>query len=110
MFTLTSVLYFYSYIAKTESMNRDLEYIIEKKLSNRGSPKEMNSRRNSEENLEGMDWKLPLVSKLKDPEGWIKKVHSVYGEDMEMFGYSYRIINGQVYAGCKHYTSDGICI
>ena len=105
-----SVFYFYSYIAKTESLNQDLTYIIENKLSKRGIPKQLNAHRKSEENTVGLQWKLPLFSKLKDPEGWIKKVHTVYGEDMKLFGYTYSIINGEVYAGCKYYTTNGTCI
>ena len=87
----------------------DLAYIIQNKLSNRSSTRQLNSHRTDQDRV-GPGRKLPLFSKLEKPEKWIQKLYTNYGEDMDMFGYSYKISDGQVFATCKHYTQTGICI
>ena len=53
---------------------------------------------------------LSLFSQVPNVEERIKKLLPMYKADMEMFGYSYDIVNGQVYATCMSYTEDNLCI
>ena len=53
---------------------------------------------------------LPLFSKMEKQAYWIFKLSDKYKEDLELFGYSYYINDGAVYATCKQYDSSHHCI
>ena len=55
---------------------------------------------------------LPLFSNLGHVQSyWINKIAEAYKEDMNLFGYDYLVEdNGQVYAFCKAYDNQGMCM
>ena len=87
----------------------DLDYVARMHLSGKQVSLTLKSwRQGGDAEMKGK-W-LPLFSKLTDPEAWIQKLLVHIGPDMEMFGYSYEIINNNIYATCKRYTPDMVCV
>ena len=101
--------FFFSFISKTETLNMDLQYIIAKKLSGKRKVKYINSSR-GQNNYASQERYLPLFSQLPNPESWIQKLMVQYEEDMDVFGYSYAIRDGRVYASCSTYMFGGLCV
>ena len=98
----------FSYIAKSDTISRDLNFIIHHKLKGDGTTVHLNAIRDTVDNEIGRY--LPMFSKLENQTYWISKISEHYREDMELFGYSYFIDGSDVYATCKQYDSSHICI
>ena len=98
------VLYiFFSYIAKSDTIETDLNFIIRHKLMGDGTTVHLNIMRDTVDNKNGRY--LPLFSKLENQTYWISKISELYREDMKLFGYSYFANGKDLYATCKHYDS-----
>ena len=98
----------FRYIAKSDTLTRDLDYVIQYKLNGHGGTPHLNAARKTVDNTHGR--LLPLFSKLERQEYWISKMSEKYREDLEMFGYSYYVNERVVYATCKQYDSSHECI
>ena len=88
----------------------EMEYIVHKKLSGRGNSVRRNgfSKRTSSQKT-NVGKILPLFSGLPNPREAIDMLMSIYGTDMELFGYTYRIDNGNVIALCENYNDHNMC-
>ena len=105
-------MYYSSFIAKTETANEDMEYIVNTKLSGFSGPLQL--RRDStglaqENTTSHGDIELPLFSSLKNPEAIIRKLMPRYGLDMKLFGYGFKVKDGKVFAVCDSYEKFGFC-
>lgn len=108
---------YFSYIAKTETAAEDQNYIINAKLASRGKPIKLNSAKSaSTTDSQSADIKrgtmLPLFSELSDPQYYISQLIKIYGADLKLFGYTYKIDDSdrKVYALCEMYTASMYCI
>ena len=95
-------------------MDRDLEIARTELLSGYGTLVKKNSHRpetvlQSRYNSGG--WKLHLFSQLPNQSMWIDRLYEYYKDDFEAFGYSYKVnADGDVYATCLEFDSEGYCI
>lgn len=103
---------FQSFIAKQETAESEMKYISEEVLhtrywsilQNRGAKINTNITK-AEQN----DTYLPLFSSLSNPKYVIEILMKVFGTDMYLFGYGYKITENGVFATCDSYDFDGMC-
>ena len=105
---------FCRYIAKTETMAKDLHTVIHSMLSGFGAGTSMNIKRPNSAKMQtyAKGRYLPLFSSLLPKKhDLIQKVAKAYTEDIQMFGYAYDINqDGSVYATCEEYGQMDNCI
>ena len=95
----------YSYIAKTETADADMQYIVEKKLSGKGTIQHKNQLLNTtilpdigKKDRHGT--LLALFSRVKDKDNIMKQMIDKYYIDMALFGYNVTLYDGKYYATC----------
>ena len=91
-----------------------MEYILEEILSSSHDPvykhkytQTSNFTKHEREKDGGKE--LPLFNLLKQPEQTIQKLMLKYHLDMKLFGYSYKVENGNIIALCDHYRDYNYC-
>ena len=107
--------YFCSFIAKTETANIEMDYIIKTKLSGKGSAMQRNTYpSNYPSNFSSLVHSgggkiLPLFSMLTKPQDTINKLMTKYGSDMMLFGYNYKLDGDEVLALCDNFKQFNMC-
>lgn len=92
------IVYTCSYIAKSETLQEDMNYISDHNLDGLG--KHVASPHST-----GMA--LPLFSALSKAPIYVSMlVQQWYHRDMKLFGYKYEIFNGTVFALCESYVQN----
>ena len=95
-------------------MDRDLKIVRTQLLSGHGTLLKKNSlspNTTLQSRYSPGGWYLPLFSQLPNQSMWIDKLYEHYKDDFEAFGYSYKVHgNGDVYATCLEFDSEGYCI
>ena len=91
-----------------ETLDRDLAYIMEHKLSIDGQVLHLNTFRKTKSSNKEIH--LPLFSQISNKQYWLNKMAEFYKEDFLLFGYSYQVRNGQVYGVCKQHDNLGDCL
>ena len=95
----------YDYVAKLETHSKDADYIIEKHLSGIGigASSKFHSKRGG----------AKMVKELKEYNDllydYVKQVAVVYGEDMDMFGYTIKQDKDRVVGRCGGMASNECC-
>ena len=103
------ILYF-RHLAKTETMDIEMDYMSQVKLSGIGGALQQNQHRitgNSQRQDGGVV--LALFSGLHNPKETLNALPSAYKLAMDLFGYSVKIEDQQVIAVCDSYEEYGMC-
>lgn len=89
----------------------DMTYVIQTKLSGIGGPvvRNLSQRPRSEDNDRGE--LLKMFSRLPNVSDMVQRfmTDQLYGLDMKLFGYDYKIVDGNLIATCETYMADGTC-
>ena len=92
-----------------------MEYIINTKLSGKGKALQRNVRStkpteyNKTQVSSDEGTLLPLFSALPDPHTTITRLMDIYELDLKLFGYDYKIVDGNVMALCVNDAGNSQC-
>ena len=88
-----------------------MKYITEKILHKPYRPTLLNKQPALNNQTNTNEVYLDLISAAKHPKAIIDKLMVEYGlaADMKLFGYTYEIREGGVYAKCDYYRNDRCC-
>ena len=100
----------FSYIGKTETLSEDQDHIISTRLAGRGRSVVRNRGQTHRVNRTHHGVQLELFSALPRLEHYVDQLMGVYGNDMRLFGYTYRLLDNKLYALCESYTQYGKCV